>query len=239
MKIASRKVLKKHKLKKRGPLTKDVSAKILKSTIVRLNISQKDNIKFGFEATDIYPLGCQKVLNEFSDDKSSASIIVSQVMHDMLEESSFGSNNGVTKKGRRTKYNVEPGRSVTEANMTRDVDSGQIIETDQHYEIEDNQLNTLKKTRENVDNEFNVSNNTDEDVDYLLNDIEDNFETVNIGFQTEYNGEDETVIRVVKLAQKNQYAINFETNEFVLVKFETLKGNFEEYVGQISEIHGE
>jgi len=128
MKIAWRKVLKKHKLKKRFPLTKDIFPKILKSTIERVNISQKYNIKF--EATGIYPLDRQKVLNKLPDDKSPASIIVPQAMHDMLKESRFGSNDGGTTKGRREKYNVEPGRSVTEANMTRDGDNEQIMETD-------------------------------------------------------------------------------------------------------------
>lgn len=163
-------------------------------------------------------------------------------MRDILKESRFGSNDGVTKKRRRKKYNVEPGRSVTAANMKRDGYNEQIMETDQNDETEDNQLNTIKKTEENVDNKFNTLNKTDEDVDYLLNqlnDIENNFETDDIVFETEYNSENETVLRVVELAQQNQYAINFEINDFVLVKFETLKGNFEEYVGQISEIDGE
>ncbi|CAI6357713.1 unnamed protein product [Macrosiphum euphorbiae] len=234
MKIAWRKVLKEHKLKKRGRLTKDIFPKILKSTIERLNISQKDNIKSGFEATGIYPLDRQKVLNKLPDNESPASIVVPQAMHDMLKESRFGSNDGVTKKGRRKKYNVEPGRSVTEANMTRDGDNEQIMETDQNDETEDNQINTIKKTEENK---------TDEDDDYLLNQLNDfieiNFETDDIVFEKEYNSADETVLRVVELAQQNQYAINFETHDFVLVKFETLKGNFEEFVGQISEIDGE
>lgn len=54
-------------------------------------------------------------------------------MHDMLKESRFGSNDGVTKKGRQ-KYYVEPGRSVTESNMTRDGDNEQIMETD-HFTL--------------------------------------------------------------------------------------------------------
>jgi len=181
----------------------------------------------------------QKVLNKLPDEKSPASIIVPQAMHDMLKESRFRSNDGVAKKGRRKKYNVEPDRSVTE---TRDGDNKQIMETDQNYETEDNRLNTIKKTEENVDNEFNILNKTDEDVDYLLNqlnDIENNFETDDIVFETEYNSEDETILIAVELAQQNQYAVNFETNDFVLVKFETLKGNFEEYVGQISDFDGE
>jgi len=37
----------------------------------------------------------------------------------MLKESKFGSNDGETKKGRHKKYNVEPGRSVTDLRFFR------------------------------------------------------------------------------------------------------------------------
>lgn len=119
MKIAWRKVLKVYKLTRKGPLTKDIFPGILKRTLEKLQISQSDNIKSGFQSTGIYPLNREKVLNKLPEEEtnSSTSSIIPQVLHDMFKESRFGVNNGGTKKGRRKKFNIEPGRSVNEANM--------------------------------------------------------------------------------------------------------------------------
>ncbi|XP_003245816.1 uncharacterized protein LOC100569189 [Acyrthosiphon pisum] len=103
MKIAWRKVLKMHKLKRKGPLTKDVFPSILKKTLEKLEISQFDNIKSGFKATGIYPLDREKVLNKLPGDpnSSTSSSIIPQVLHDLFKETRFGSNDGPAKKCRR------------------------------------------------------------------------------------------------------------------------------------------
>lgn len=208
MKIAWRKVLKVHKLSKKGPLTKDEFPKILKKTLDNLQISQSDNIKSGFSATGIYPLNREKVLKRLPDEtNSSTSSIIPQVLHDLFKESRFGSKTGGAKNCKRKRYNIEPGRSVTEANMYQNSSA----EEDEPCETEHNQNTELNyETEQNQNIELNYETEQNKNTDMNC---------------------DETEININ----------NLQVDDFVRIKFETIKSNFEdiEYIGQITEIEEE
>jgi len=98
--------------------------------------------------------------------KLPGSSIIPQVLHDLFKESIFGSNNGLAKKCRRKRFNIEPGRSATEANMFNEEE---VQDTEGYNEEElnpDTEINT-NVTELNKNNENNYE-------------TEENGETVNI-----------------------------------------------------------
>jgi len=188
-----------------------VFPKILKATLDKIKISQSDIIKSGFKATGIYLIYREKVLIKLPGDldSSSASSIIPQVLHDLFKETRFGSNDGPAKKCKRKRFNIEPGRSVTEANM--------------FHEAEDLGLDT------ELNNEEELNPNTE------LNPNETELNTISEkNYETEENDETE---------ENSETAIininNLKVDDFVKVKFETIRSNFEEYMGQITEIEEE
>lgn len=70
-----------------------------KNTLEKLDISQSDNIKSGFQATGLYPLDRKKELNKLPGDSnySTSSTIIPQVLHDLFKESRFGASDGPVK----------------------------------------------------------------------------------------------------------------------------------------------
>lgn len=138
------------------------------------------------------------MLNKLPGDpnSSTSSSIIPQVLHDLFKKSRFDSNDGPAKKCRRKRFNIEPGRSVTEANMFNEEE---VQDTEGYNEEElnpDTELNT---------NEIELNKNNGNNYE-----TEETGETVNIN--------------------------NLKVDNVVKVKFETIRSNFEEYMGQITEI---
>lgn len=117
LKVAWRKVLDVHKQSKKGPIVKEMFPRLLKKTLENISASQSDNIISGFKATGLYPIDRECVLKKLPEDEldSFASVIIPQELHDMFKEIRYGKVN--EKVGRRKKFNIQPGCSVTEDNL--------------------------------------------------------------------------------------------------------------------------
>lgn len=215
MKIAWRKVLKAYKRTQRGPIAKEIFPRLLKKTLNKLSITQSDNIKSGFEATGLYPLNREKVLNKLPPDEldgSNASTIIPQTLHDLFKENRFGKKDET--KGRRKKYNIQPGRSVTEDNLL----GGNYEDTRvNNFDIIDNITET---ERENMTEEEIISereNKTEEEI---------------------MTGRENVTEKKTDTEKKMTDPKFIKVDDFVKAQFKTIKGTFQEYIGQVCEISG-
>lgn len=260
VKIAWRKVLKAHKKTRKGPISKEIFPRLLQKTLEKLSISQVDNIKSGFEATGLYPLNREKVLKRLPDEdlnsiNSSASIIIPEALHEIFKETRFGKSSD--KISKRKKYNINAGCSVTENNILNEneIRVGEKI-VNKNYTDEKN----ITKKRRYTDR-TNETGQNNKLIDYEMLEIEET-ENKNVTEQNKLIVDCEILeieetkqnklidnYKMIEIKEtenktaninkiKNKTCNNIFINDFVMVQFESIKGNPKLYIGQVSEIDG-
>lgn len=189
IKIAWRKVLKTYKKTRRGPIPKEIFPRLLKKTLEKLSISQKDNIKAGFEATGLYPLDREKVLKrlpveDLDSINTSASIIIPEALHDMFKETWFGKAS--EKISKRKKYNIKAGCSVTEENIL--MNDEEILEDAINTNTSTKEKKKVKKgnSTDRKKKENLLNNNEFMNINYILDKTDDIMMVID---ETELNNE--------------------------------------------------
>lgn len=211
IKASWRRILEEWKVKNPGVLPRTLFPRMLKSAVESLGSRKANNIRAGFKAYGLIPFSPESVLRNIKRKESSqpqAESSMTQVLVDHLRQLQAGHIDG-PKRGKR--INIEPGKSVTAANLRQ-------AKKNFHEELE------KRKTQLSDSNDEDEPCNTD-----VLEPGERGF--IN---QEDYEiGEASTALENIPENETNPNT--FKVRDFVIGKYSTNKRD-RLYLSQITEV---
>lgn len=262
IKRAWREILGDWKKHNKGVVRKDVFPRLLNQAIKKLDMTNKQNIISGFEATGLVPLNKHKILDKLPkalQENAEQADDMANSLKEVFQRARF--NNTDRSYARKKKMNVEPGRSIGENDLP--VTSKSSEETTRKDKEKHNQDDYAKDNSEKENDTINenipafstsgkksAKRKRNKKHDWSDSYSENDIDEVTLNMDTDFDNDLKTFSdletersfndsendgSIINVADRN-WSEKLTVDDYVLVKMLTEKNNVKHYVAKILKV---